>query len=107
MGSLVKSEVQVDPDAYYTVDGHSGVAWWFHGFEQEWVPEQVLYIDEETEEEYLDDSEWEGEFVEDRSRVVMCMVGDDHKWYFDVTDIHLLPEDEFCGGCGQIGCGWG
>jgi hypothetical protein len=39
--------------------------------------------------------------------VVVVMVGDDHKWHVDASDVKGLEEDEFCGSCGQIGCGWG
>ena len=37
----------------------------------------------------------------------IVMVGDDHIHYVDPTDLELLDRDEFCGGCGQIGCGHG
>jgi hypothetical protein len=36
---------------------------------------------------------------------IAIMVGDDHEWHLDVADITLLDRDEFCGECGQIGCG--
>jgi hypothetical protein len=35
------------------------------------------------------------------------MVGDYYTWHLDVTDITLIDPDEFCRGCGQIGCGHG
>jgi hypothetical protein len=38
--------------------------------------------------------------------VVVMMVGDDYKWHVDASDVERLEEDEFCGSCGQIGCGW-
>ena len=38
---------------------------------------------------------------------VVVMVGDDHRHHVDAADISPLGEDEFCGGCGQIGCGHG
>ncbi len=34
------------------------------------------------------------------------MVGDDHEWHLDATDLHQIEDDEYCSGCGQIGCGW-
>lgn len=33
------------------------------------------------------------------------MVGDDRDFTVDLDDLQPLNEDEFCGGCGQIGCG--
>lgn len=38
---------------------------------------------------------------------VVIMVGDDHKHHVHHDSIHPLDRDAFCGGCGQIGCGWG
>lgn len=38
---------------------------------------------------------------------IVVMVGDDHAWHVEVDDITELEEDEFCGECGQVGCGWG
>ena len=38
---------------------------------------------------------------------LLMMVGDDHEWHIDVSDITPLDEDDFCGGCGQVGCGHG
>ena len=41
----------------------------------------------------------------DRSQVTL--VGDDAIHYADNTDLEPIDDDEFCGGCGQIGCGHG
>ena len=38
---------------------------------------------------------------------VVVMVGDDRRHHVDESDVTPLKEDEFCGGCGQIGCGHG
>jgi len=35
------------------------------------------------------------------------MVGDDKVYRIDKEDLCLIDEDEFCGSCGQIGCGHG
>lgn len=37
-----------------------------------------------------------------RSQVVL--VGDDQIRYVDNTDVRPITEDDFCEGCGQIGC---
>jgi hypothetical protein len=34
------------------------------------------------------------------------MVGDDQVYRLEESEMELISEDEFCGGCGQIGCGW-
>ena len=43
----------------------------------------------------------------DTDRAVIRMVGDDRDFEVDVSDVEPIDEDEFCGGCGQIGCGHG
>ena len=64
-----------------------GVAFWVLGWETE--------ADEDTE--------WTG--IKNRTgRVVVRMVGDDRNFTCDHEDVHPLADDDFCGGCGQIGC---
>ena len=41
-----------------------------------------------------------------RDCVVVVMIGDDYKWHVSPDDVHELDDDAYCGGCGQIGCGW-
>jgi hypothetical protein len=81
-----------DDDAFpadaYTVRRHGGVAWHVHGWETQ-----------PTEE-----TEWSG--FEERTGYVVCtMVGDDSRWTFDPDDLTPLEREEYCGECGQIGCG--
>ena len=76
-----------DADAY-TVLGHGGVAFRVLGWETE--PDE--------------DTEWSG--MENRTgRIVVVMVGDDHRWIVDEEDIKPIAREEYCGECGQIGCG--
>lgn len=42
---------------------------------------------------------------EGRTQVVM--VGDDRVWDVPVTDCTALGRKNFCGVCGQVGCGYG
>jgi len=35
------------------------------------------------------------------------MVGDDRDFTFEEHELTKIPEEDFCGSCGQIGCGWG
>ena len=51
------------------------------------------------------DTEWSGYEVR-TGRLVAVMVGDDHKFTCDPEDISPLSREEYCGECGQIGCGW-
>ncbi len=81
---------ELDFDAAYKVDGMPGVAWHILKYNSWREP-----IDEFDSEE-----------IEDRSQVVAVMVGDDRKHIIDVDDLIVIDDDEYCGSCGQIGCGW-
>ena len=72
----------------YRAKGYDGVAWYVYGWETE--PDE--------------DTEWTG--IEERTgRVIAVMVGDDRRFIFDTDDLTPLADDEYCGSCGQIGCG--
>jgi hypothetical protein len=85
--------VGLDEDKAYRVAGWGeGIAFRYIG------PEVERYWD-------LD----EGSTPEDpderlTGRVQVVMVGDDRVWNVDPEDLTELAEDEFCRGCGQIGC---
>lgn len=51
----------------------------------------------------------EGEWVDDPNsgRVRAVMVGDDYEHVVDVSDLVPIDDNEYCSGCGQIGCSWG
>jgi hypothetical protein len=50
-----------------------------------------------------EDTDWSG--CENRTgRVLAVMVGDDYRHRCDPEDLTPLPREEYCGGCGQIGC---
>jgi hypothetical protein len=71
----------------YTVHGWRGVAFYVLGWEV--APDE--------------DTEWSG--IEERTgRVVVVMVGDDHKYVIDEDDVQPIAREEYCGECGQIGC---
>ena len=38
--------------------------------------------------------------------LIAVMVGDDRKNHVSKDTVHDLGDDEYCGSCGQIGCGW-
>jgi hypothetical protein len=80
----------VDFDVHYTISGWSeGIAWYLLGY--------VMVRDE--------DFDWTGIAEEDRSRVRAVMVGDDRIFTADVDDLTVIGEEDFCRGCGQVGCG--
>lgn len=48
--------------------------------------------------------------VEDQSEVQQVkirMVGDDRDFLVDRSEVEAIDRDEFCGNCGQMGCGHG
>ena len=47
--------------------------------------------------------EWEDR---DNDIVLACMVGDDKVHHLHSVDFQAIEDDDYCGGCGQIGCGW-
>ena len=89
---------------HVVVRGWRGVAFRVLGSVPVWEPWLSLVEDCETKEQWEEDT-GEGEFVDgDGSRLRVCMVGDDHVSEVDASDCTLLPEDDFCHECGQIGC---
>jgi len=85
-----KDDAAFPADAY-AVQGNKGIAYYVLGWETE----------------PTEDTEWDG--IEERTgRVVGVMVGDDHRWTFDPEDLTpIVSGEDYCPGCGQIGCGWG
>jgi len=76
-----------DADARYRVAGYDGIAWSYWG--------------DETQPD--EDTEWSGYEIP-TGRVVMVMVGDDRRFSIDPDDCTALADDDYCPGCGQIGC---
>lgn len=70
------------------VEGYDGVAWRVIG-------------DEMKDGE---DTDWSG-VQYPTGNVEVRMVGDDRTFVFEPGELTLIDEDEFCHGCGQIGCG--
>jgi hypothetical protein len=51
-----------------------------------------------------EDTEWSG--CENRTgMVVAVMIGDDRRHIVDESDLVPIKREEYCGECGQIGCG--
>ena len=51
----------------------------------------------------IDEFGWDDEEIDETTAIVV-MVGDDHRMEASVEDLTLIHDDEFCSGCGQIGC---
>lgn len=80
-----------EPDDFpgaYRVNGYDGIACWVMGHEVE--------ADEDTE--------WTGIYNR-TGNLVVRMVGDDSNFVVDPDDVTPLKRSEYCGTCGQIGCG--
>ena len=107
LGRYIGVEIVEDEPEYFTVDGHPGIGWHVLGYAKTWTDGEWTYVgcpdgDRDDEANYVYD---EGDWYEDRSRVVAVMVGDDAHWTFDIGDITPHYDEPLCG-CGQIGCGW-
>lgn len=50
-----------------------------------------------------EDTEWSGYEVE-TGMVQMVMVGDDRVHIIDPEDVSPIADEDYCHGCGQIGC---
>jgi hypothetical protein len=74
-------------DGRFSVASYPGVAFYCWG--------------EETKPD--EDTEWSGYEIP-TGKVVMTMVGDDREFIVDPDDVTLIAENDYCPGCGQIGC---
>lgn len=86
----------IDFDARYEVEGYGGIAFYLVGYAEH----EELYFDEFLEQEML-------ETVEDDTMVRAVMVGDDREFIVGVDEISEINDEDYCSGCGQIGCGHG
>jgi hypothetical protein len=86
-----QSYVDADPDGWdgaYTVADEPGIAWRVFGWEVE----------------YTEDTEWDGIMLR-TGRLVCVMVGDDRPYLYDPDELTPLDRVDYCGECGQVGCG--
>ena len=94
---------------YYRVEGWGGIAFVLLGpASEEVAPEPYVACDVPEGEHEHDEACWiwpDIEQVDSETHVRVVMVGDDAVHTVDKDDLSPLSEDEFCHGCGQIGCG--
>ncbi len=89
------------------VKGFLGVACTVLGPEKVYEPCMTYCTDAEGNE-YEEEVPGEGEWVDgDGSRVRVRMVGDDHVYVVDAADCTEIEPEDYCDGCGQIGCAHG
>lgn len=101
----------VDFDARYTVDYMSGVAVYAtrYGTTEEYEGDYLACGDDECDH-MLSETCWvEGEWsiVTDTDWVYVVMVGDDEERLTEVSSLVKISDDDYCHGCGQVGCGVG
>jgi hypothetical protein len=98
-------DVTRNDDDRFSVSGYSGVAFYVLRRDVEHRFIESLFVDDETGDEWWDvaDDESETEEIE-TGNVVVVMVGDDREFVVDPDDLTLIADDEYCSGCGQIGC---
>jgi hypothetical protein len=86
---FVDARNELDLDTAYRVEGWgSGIAWHCLGY--------VMIRDE--------DYEWSGYEYPNEEWVRMVMIGDDRVFEIELSEITPISDDEYCPGCGQIGC---
>ncbi len=94
----------VDFKRSYKVDGYRGIAFYLTGWAKESKEVEWEILDENGE---VEDVQSYTEEVESDRFVIAIMIGDDREHTVDIDDLELLPDGDYCGSCGQIGCGWG
>lgn len=90
----------IDFDARYSVAGYEGIAFYLRGYVEHVVESEVYHED-------ADLYEYVPMLVVDDQNVIAVMVGDDREHIVDVDDLTKIDDEDYCSGCGQIGCGWG
>ena len=71
---------------YFTHTDYPGIAW---------VARRLPRVfDVEMDDNHDEDTDW----------IVARMVGDDRDFTLERAECTPIPEDKFCGECGQVGC---
>jgi hypothetical protein len=90
-------------DAYKAAGWGAGIAWRVLGWETESVVEEE-YVEEDEEGNEVWFGGGDPEDVR-TGKVTARMVGDDRNFSFDPEDLTPLDRADYCGVCGQVGCG--
>lgn len=80
---------------HVTSTAYPGIAMWFLNYD-------VMHF-------HSAECEYEGCYggVTDTDTAVVQMVGDDRKITVGADTLSAIDREDFCGGCGQMGCGHG
>jgi hypothetical protein len=90
-GEIAAPPFAFDFSTAYRADGWAaGIAWRAYAYESE--PDE--------------DTEWTGYNVP-TGRILAHMIGDDESFAFEPEELQPIGGDDYCSGCGQIGCGHG
>ena len=106
---MSEQALELDMDGRYAVASMPGIAFYLRGYAEEWTEESWLFVGEK-DDDVEDETLWlyvEPEKVENRQMVQAVMVGDDYVHTIDVEELSPISEEDYCCGCGQIGCPWG
>ena len=99
----------VNLNGRFTVDGYRGVAFYLldYAIEEVYEGDLLLCPDEDCDHQLSAMCWAEGDttIVKSDHMVRAVMVGDDREFIVDVDDLTEIPDDSYCPGCGQIGCG--
>lgn len=98
---------KLDFSKRYAVQSYPGIAFRIQRYLEEPHFDEFLVCDDEDcwhefETCYVVDSYTDINY----GMVVAIMVGDDREHIIDVDELTPIEDDDYCGGCGQIGCGW-
>lgn len=84
-------------EGHYMLNDWKGCAYWILGW-------QLEYSEESIEEDEDGNTIYSEPELQRTGRLIVCMVGDDRFETCEPEELTPIEEDEFCPGCGAIGC---
>lgn len=101
------TDAKLNMDARYSVSYMPGVAFYLRGYATREREIAQSFCWHSNSAPHDDDCEffYELEEVPNYDMVRAVMVGDDREHLIDVDDLISIEDDDYCPGCGQIGCG--
>jgi hypothetical protein len=101
MNATTETDTGIKVGDSVRVRGFQGIACVFRGHP---VEAREVWVDDGTDEDGNPLGFYDSEELERTDRAIVVMVGDDRKHTVDVEDLEALPDEDYCGECGQIGC---
>lgn len=96
---------EIDFGCYVSAEGYSGIAFWIDDWAKDIQERYAEYVEDGDSGEVF--FGWEEVEVISDSIVECYMIGDNKMFRFDIEDLTPIDVNDFCGSCGQIGCGHG